>query len=166
MGRNAIAGFRKAGKEGLREERFITTKCYTLELVSLRRGISPEAIPSNQAGFLFPKGSPPWTLRKAVEADVAPFHRKQPPWHYLGDHTGVISILSVWRSCIGATKGLCHVLFGPKSPPAEDAGRELSWSVYFSFQDGIPTCLGQARLAKLSSSRAFPCPQLLGQMST
>lgn len=88
------------------------------------------------------------------------------PRHHLGDHTGVISILSGWRSCIGATKGLCHVFFGPKRPPAEGAGRELSWSVHFRFRDGIPISLGQAGLAKLFSSRAFPCPQLLGQMST
>lgn len=58
MGRNAIAGFRKAGKEGLGEGRFITTKCYTLELVSLRRRISPETSPSNQA-FFFQKGLHP-----------------------------------------------------------------------------------------------------------
>lgn len=38
MERKAITGFRKAGQEGLGEEHFITTKCYTLELVSLRRG--------------------------------------------------------------------------------------------------------------------------------
>lgn len=79
-----ITGFRKAGQEGLGEEHFIITKCYTLELVSLRRGISSETSPSNQAGFLFPKGSPPWTLRKAVEADVALFYRKQRPGTILG----------------------------------------------------------------------------------